>query len=464
VTQVHDGVDGGDDVGGFDEVDAWYGVPSEPRNGRRPKRRNGLRAVRSDPEPAAAAPAAAGPSDEPLFERLRDSYLHGEDTRQAPAEGGWSDGRSGEGGWADPLDGWPVERPGDADGWAGRPEWDPGQSGELPDWDPGQSGELPDWDPGQSGELPDWDPGRSGELPDWDPGRSGELPDWDPGRSGELPDWDSGWSGGSGGFQAESLAAGRGRYDPAISGELGELDELWEPDGPVEPEEAEGLGWLPRRDRADSRATSRRTSRLLNASTVVVFVVAAAAAAVVGVVILGGQLLTTRQLFFMTHSAFGIVIVHAFGGGLGTLVTSGDSRMKDRIRKLSTAALAVVAWLASATGTWFGYAGYRAEVPPGGDISMYPREYLLHSSRLAFWETFAMEWKVHVGWTTPFLATAVAFVALRYRRRLVGDPLVRKVMANLLVIAFAGALVAAVLGALVNVTAPNDFMHRGWQP
>jgi hypothetical protein len=453
VTQVHDGVDGGDDVGGFDEVDAWYGVPSEPRNGRRPKRRNGLRAVRSDPEPAAAAPAAAGPSDEPLFERLRDSYLHGEDTHQAPAEGGWSDGRSGEGGWADPLDGWPVERPGDADGWVGRP-----------DWDPGRSGELPDWDPGQSGELPDWDPGRSGELPDWDPGHSGELPDWDPGRSGELPDWDPAWSDGSGGFQAESLAAGRGRYDPAISGELGELDELWEPDGPVEPEEAEGLGWLPRRDRADSRATSRRTSRLLNASTVVVFVVAAAAAAVVGVVILGGQLLTTRQLFFMTHSAFGIVIVHAFGGGLGTLVTSGDSRMKDRIRKLSTAALAVVAWLASATGTWFGYAGYRAEVPPGGDISMYPREYLLHSSRLAFWETFAMEWKVHVGWTTPFLATAVAFVALRYRRRLVGDPLVRKVMANLLVIAFAGALVAAVLGALVNVTAPNDFMHRGWQP
>jgi hypothetical protein len=138
--------------------------------------------------------------------------------------------------------------------------------------------------------------------------------------------------------------------------------------------------------------------------------------------------------------------------------------MKDRIRKLSTAALAVVAWLASATGTWFGYAGYRAQVPPGGDISMYPREYLLASPRLAFWETFAMEWKVHVGWTTPFLATAVAFVALRYRRRLVGDPLVRKVMANLLVIAFAGALVAAVLGALVNVTAPNDFMHRGWQP
>ncbi len=150
--------------------------------------------------------------------------------------------------------------------------------------------------------------------------------------------------------------------------------------------------------------------------------------------------------------------------GSGTLLTSGDSRMKDRIRKLSTAGLAIVAWLASAVGTWFGYAGYRAKVPPGGDITMYPREYLLNSSQLAFWETFAMEWKVHIGWTTPFLATAVAFTALRYRRRLVADRLVRKVMTIMLLLAFAGALVAAGLGAVINVTAPNDFMHRGWSP
>jgi hypothetical protein len=103
-------------------------------------------------------------------------------------------------------------------------------------------------------------------------------------------------------------------------------------------------------------------------------------------------------------------------------------------------------------------------VPPGGDITMYPREYLLNSPQLAFWETFAMEWKVHIGWTTPFLATAVAFTALRYRRRLVADRLVRKVMTIMLLLAFAGALVAAGLGAVVNVTAPNDFMHRGWSP
>ena len=42
--------------------------------------------------------------------------------------------------------------------------------------------------------------------------------------------------------------------------------------------------------------------------------------------------------------------------------------------------------------------------------------------------------------------------------------MVRKVMTIMLLLAFAGALVAAGLGAVVNVTAPNDFMHRGWSP
>jgi hypothetical protein len=219
-----------------------------------------------------------------------------------------------------------------------------------------------------------------------------------------------------------------------------------------------------RRRAGPGRAGLRRTSTLLNVSSVLLFVVGGLLAAGLTVWILGTKLVTTRQLFFLTHSTLGIIIVHAFGGGLGTLLTSGDSRMKDRIRKWSTAAMAVVAWLASAVGTWFGYAGYRAKLPPGGDITMYPREYLLNSPQLAFWETFAMEWKVHIGWTTPFLATAVAFTALRYRRRLVADRLVRKVMTIMLLLAFAGALVAAGLGAVINVTAPNDFMHRGWSP
>jgi hypothetical protein len=246
----------------------------------------------------------------------------------------------------------------------------------------------------------------------------------------------------------------------------------WDPDEFEEADDEPAAAAVPRRRElprggragGHGRVGFRRTATLLNASTVMVTGAWLLVAVVFGVLVLAGRLLTTRQLFFMVHSALGIAMVHAFGGGIGTLITGGDSPIKDRIRKLSTAALAVVAWLASAVGTWGGYAGYRAKVPPGGDIAMYPREYLLSSPGLAFWESFAMEWKVHVGWTTPFLATAVAFVALRYRRRLVADPLVRKVMTIMLLIAFAGALVAAVMGAMVNVTAPNDFMHRGWSP
>src|SRR6266511_4405500 len=60
--------------------------------------------------------------------------------------------------------------------------------------------------------------------------------------------------------------------------------------------------------------------------------------------------------------------------------------------------------------------------------------------------------------------TAVAFVALRYGKRLVADFQVRKTLTNLFVIAFATAVIASLLGALVNIAAPNDYMHRAWTP
>jgi hypothetical protein len=325
-------------------------------------------------------------------------------------------------------------------------------------------------------------------LQDWDraaaeaPGPAGREPLFEQLRSAYLEHDDSGeWARDAGGWAADDsgrreagLAYEDDRYrwvDSPAAWESGseagwddeELDDLDEEDEldpePPAPRVREG-----RRRSSQGRVGLRRTSTLLNTSTILLFAGGALATVALSAWILSARLLTTRQLFFLTHSTLGIIIVHAFGGGLGTLLTSGDSRMKDRIRKLSTAGLAVVAWLASGIGTWFGYAGYRAKMPPGGNIEMYPREYLLHSPQLAFWETFAMEWKVHIGWTTPFLATAVAFTALRYRRRLVADRLVRKVMTIMLLLAFAGALVAAGLGAVVNVTAPNDFMHRGWSP
>jgi len=346
-----------------------------------------------------------------------------------------------------------------------------------------------------------WDQGRPAEVPDDAPLfdqlrvaylRGDDTHEWarDGGTGGwaavedDWADWSGEDAAAGGGWVATEARQERGftgeddfedkwTREATTGGWVQEADpDGWDPELEEADEEPEVVAVRRRREparqgragRGHGRVALRRTATLLNTSTVMVAGVWLLVAVGFGVLVLMGRLLTTRQLFFMVHSALGIAMVHAFGGGIGTLIIGGDSPMKDRIRKLSTAALALVAWLASVVGTWGGYAGYRAKVPPGGDIAMYPREYLMHSPGLAFWETFAMEWKVHVGWTTPFLATAVAFVALRYRRRLVADPLVRKVMTMLLLIAFAGALVAAVMGAMVNVTAPNDFMHRGWSP
>jgi hypothetical protein len=214
-----------------------------------------------------------------------------------------------------------------------------------------------------------------------------------------------------------------------------------------------------------SRAASRRGTSLVNGVTMTLAAGIGVATLVAVMAALTGHGLTTRQLFFMTHSACGIIIVHAFGGGLTTLVMTKETRLKELIRKWSVAVMAVVAWITVLVGTWLGYAGYRAKPRPGVlNLNAYPQQFLLAHKELAFWDTFAMEWKVNSGWITPFLATAVAFVVLRYHRLLLNDLRLRKLLTNLFVIAFAAALLGSMLGAVINVVAPNDFMHRPWQP
>jgi len=222
---------------------------------------------------------------------------------------------------------------------------------------------------------------------------------------------------------------------------------------------------LPGRDRfRGARGSRRKTTTLLHASTIAIMVGIGAVGVVLSLVILMGRLLTARQLFFMAHSILGVLIVNAFALGVGTLLSSTDSRLTVAIRKLSTGSMALLAWAAAIIGTWLVYPGYRADAPPGADLDLYPRQYLQQTADLRFWDGFAMDWKMHVGWMTPFLATAVAFVALRYGRRLRADFQVRKMLTNLLVLAVATAAIAAVLGALVNTAAPNDFLHRAWSP
>ena len=65
-----------------------------------------------------------------------------------------------------------------------------------------------------------------------------------------------------------------------------------------------------------------------------------------------------------------------------------------------------------------------------------------------------MEWKEHVAWEAPILATVVAFIVIWYGRRLAHDDRVRYATMALFVLAFAAAAVAGVFGAFITKAAP----------
>jgi hypothetical protein len=217
--------------------------------------------------------------------------------------------------------------------------------------------------------------------------------------------------------------------------------------------------------RSLGRAASRRASEMVNGAGMTIIGGIVAVVIGVGLAIVAGRMMTTRQLFFTTHATAGILCVHAFGGGLTTLVLRKETRTKELVRKWSTIAMAGSAWVTMFVGTFFGYAGYRAEPRPGVvNLNAYPQKFLLADKGLAFWETFGMEWKVNSGWLCPFLATAVAFVVLRYNHLLVRDLRLRRMLTNLFLMAFAIAIVGSMMGFIINTVAPNDFMHRPWKP
>jgi hypothetical protein len=65
-----------------------------------------------------------------------------------------------------------------------------------------------------------------------------------------------------------------------------------------------------------------------------------------------------------------------------------------------------------------------------------------------------MEWKEHVAWLAPILATAVAYMVTRYGARLAKDEQVRRAVIVLFSVAFFCAAVAGLFGALINKAAP----------
>jgi 4-hydroxybenzoate polyprenyltransferase len=65
-----------------------------------------------------------------------------------------------------------------------------------------------------------------------------------------------------------------------------------------------------------------------------------------------------------------------------------------------------------------------------------------------------MEWKEHVAWIAPILATVAAGLVVYYGPHLARNRTVRNIAIGFLVAAFATAAVAGIFGALITKAAP----------
>jgi hypothetical protein len=122
-----------------------------------------------------------------------------------------------------------------------------------------------------------------------------------------------------------------------------------------------------------------------------------------------------------------------------------------------TAFVALTVWLTTLVGTYVVFPPYRATPPEGSaDLAQYPRSMLLGDPATAWLHAFAMETKEHLPFVAGMLATAVAFVAWRYRRRFLDDPALRRPATAFLAICFAIVAYVSLLGVFINKVAPLE--------
>ncbi len=173
--------------------------------------------------------------------------------------------------------------------------------------------------------------------------------------------------------------------------------------------------------------------------------------------------ITAREFWTVLHGmVFGAVFLLAFSGGLAGLYSYRPGWLtpegvRERVHRLlaGTWIMALIAWATVITGTYIVYPWYRAKPPEGSvDLSAYPRALLLSKETTRLWHTFGMEWKEHVGWFAPILATAVAYVVSYYGTQLAEEDRLRRTLLWLFAVAFAAAGVAGLFGAFLNKVAP----------
>ena len=184
--------------------------------------------------------------------------------------------------------------------------------------------------------------------------------------------------------------------------------------------------------------------------------------------------LSSRETWAVIHGLIlGTVYLLAFGGALaglwslrpGLITTAG---VNERMRRLYVGfgAMAIAAWLTVITGTWIVYPWYREKLAgktfekciglerPSSVCS--PRDFILSnvSGDTEKWHEYGMEWKEHVAWAAPMLATSAFLLVLYYGPRLVSRRWLRMSVIIMLVGSFAAAVIAGAFGAFINKVAP----------
>ena len=166
--------------------------------------------------------------------------------------------------------------------------------------------------------------------------------------------------------------------------------------------------------------------------------------------------LTNRETWTLIHGMIiGSLFLLAFAGGLAGLyslrpeyVTSAGIKERLFRLKVGTTAMAGLAWLTVITGTWIVYPWYRETAPTSA------KSILLSNPDTKDWHEFGMEWKEHIAWISPTLATVAAFLVVLYGPALVRNKTLRTLVIVIFAGAFATAAIAGVFGALITKAAP----------
>lgn len=176
-------------------------------------------------------------------------------------------------------------------------------------------------------------------------------------------------------------------------------------------------------------------------------------------------LFSERSLWTMIHGiglgggallALAAVLFALFLLRRGAVAVSGPDEVSGPVAYL-TAFAALMLWLTTFVGTYVVFPVYRAAAPEGTtDLSRYPRSMLLADPTTAWLHAFAMETKEHLPFIAAMLVTAVAFVAWRYRRRILEDPRLRGLGVTLLGVGFLIVAYVSLLGVFINKVAPVE--------